>query len=177
MTYLIIDELRLQNKNIDELNTLAEGGNVAAQYELGIMFLHKNKEQRSFHKAIRWLEEAALNGDVGAKEALASMYHLGPELGPDMNGSFVDIDLNRAVKWYKEAAEAGSILPKARLAILAEQGVISDPDLVKRYKNDVALHITTHPKRKSILLGFLVTIGFIAFVVVMLVRMFMWILS
>ncbi len=171
MTYLIIDELRLQNKDIDELTLLAEDGSVDAQYELGIKYLHVNKEQLNFPKAIRWLEEATVNGDVGAKETLASIYHVGNELGADASGNIIDADLPKAVKLYIEAAEENSILSKARLVVLADEGVFADPELIEQYKNDIGQHLVTHPKRKEMLLGVLIAIGIVVLTVVVLVRM------
>jgi len=89
---------------------LAENGDVAAQYNVGVMYLNGQGTEYSDTEAIRWFEKAAQQGDVRAQYNAAAMY---------FNGKGIPIDYVHAYKWFSVLAAQGVQGSRATVARLA----------------------------------------------------------
>jgi hypothetical protein len=76
----------------------AEQGNVAAQYNLDLMYAKGQGVPQYDKTAVKWWTLAAKQGNADAQSALGFMYH---------KGEGVPQDNKTAVKWYKLAAKQG----------------------------------------------------------------------
>ena len=83
---------------VKEWKPLAEQGNVAAQYNLGIMYSNGQGVIQDYKEAVKWYKLAAEQGHTNAQYNLAVMYD---------DGQGVLQDDREAIKWYKLAAEQG----------------------------------------------------------------------
>jgi hypothetical protein len=83
---------------VDITKKLANEGNVAAQYSLGVMYEVGDGVPKKPTLAFMWFEEAAHQGYFKAQYKIAGMYR---------NGIGVTQDYDEAVKWYKKAADQG----------------------------------------------------------------------
>jgi len=66
-----------------EFRPLAEQGNVAAQYNLGVMYDNGRGVPQDYQEAVKWYRRAAEQGDVAAQSNLASMYYAGKGIPQD----------------------------------------------------------------------------------------------
>jgi TPR repeat protein len=80
------------------LRTLAEKGNVKAQYKLGIMYQLGYGVARDYQEAVQWYRYSADRGDAGAQLSLGIMYNM---------GYGVARDYKEAVRWYRLSADQG----------------------------------------------------------------------
>ena len=83
---------------LQEWTPLAEAGDVAAQYNLGLMYYYGQGVPQDYAEAVKWYRLAAEQGDEVAQ------YNLGVML---KNGRGVPQDYEEAIKWYRLAAEQG----------------------------------------------------------------------
>ena len=83
---------------IGSLRALAEQGNAAAQYTLGLHYSQGNGVARDMVEAVKWTRKAAEQGMAAAQYNLACCYAEGD--GPQK-------DMTEAVKWLRKAAEQG----------------------------------------------------------------------
>ena len=98
---------------------LAEQGDAAAQYNLGLMYDLGKGIPQDFKIAAKWYTLAAEQGVAEAQFNLGVMYK---------NGEGVPQDYRTAVKWYTLAAEQGDIDAQSSLGFMygTGQGVIQD---------------------------------------------------
>jgi len=82
---------------------LAESGNAAAQFNVGLLYERGEGRERDSEEAIRWYVQAAENGFAQAQFRLGEIYETGEQ---------VERDLIEARKWFFVASEAK--FPKAR---------------------------------------------------------------
>lgn len=101
------------------MSVAAEGGDVAAQYNLGIAYANGTGTERDYGQSIKWFRRAAEQGAAPAQFNLGVIYQRG--LG-------VPQDYAEAARWYLLAADGDE--PHAQLEIglkLAEgQGIPQD---------------------------------------------------
>lgn len=74
---------------------------------------------KDYQEALKWLREAAENGDADAMAYLGSMYQ---------NGLGVKQDNAKAIKWFKKAAKKGNVQSQFLLASFYEKGDITNKD-------------------------------------------------
>ena len=107
--------------------TLAENGNVDAQYTLGIRYLKGDGSRKNPQKAVKWIRKAAEQDHAGAQYQLGIMYR---------DGIGVPKSENEAVKWLRLASSWGinkaqrdldSLLRKQLLA--SEDEFTANPEL------------------------------------------------
>ena len=95
-----------------ELTAKAQNGDAEAQYQLGIYY----QRQQDSDSAIKWLQQAAESGHVGAENSL------GVILIQDRQ------DYPGALKWFQKAADRGYPGAEVNLAILYLNGMGVKPD-------------------------------------------------
>lgn len=105
---------------------LANEGDAASQYALGIMYRDGQGTRRSLSTAADWFLKAAQQGEVWAMTSLADALS---EIYRSPNGGRPE-DLALATDWYRQAAEAGNMYGQRRfgLALIAGEGIEIDRD-------------------------------------------------
>ena len=103
MKYILILATLLFFQNVvasefDQTMELAIGGNIAAQYNIGVMYASGIGVERDYEKALEWLGKAALQGDEEAQVNLGVMHAY---------GQGVAIDHKEAIYWFRMAAKNG----------------------------------------------------------------------
>ena len=112
--------------SIEELQRLAEQGDVEAQYYLGIMYSNGDGIQRDYKKGFFWCEKAALQGYPEAQFVVADMYEC---------GDGVERNIEKAIEWYKKAAENDNDDAKSELIRLYGRGKLNN------YNNQVSVAV------------------------------------
>ena len=104
---------------IKEWTPIAEQGDAAAQFNLGVIYDNGYGVEQSYKTAAKWYTLAAEQGDVSAQYNLGHMYS---------NGEGVVQNYKTAAKWYTLAAEQGDVSAQYNLGLLygKGQGVIQD---------------------------------------------------
>ena len=97
----------------------AQGGNAAAQYELGMRYLEGRGELRDFKLAASWFEKAANQGLAPAQYRIGAFYE---------KGMGVARDLARAKSYYERATKSGNPRAMHNLAVLTAEGVEGTAD-------------------------------------------------
>ena len=92
---------------------LAEQGNAAAQFNLGLMYEKGDGVEKDEQEAARWYYKAALQGHVGAQLNLGTLYD---------EGKGVAEDNRKAAQWYNQAATKGEIAASTNLQIMRQFG-------------------------------------------------------
>ena len=80
---------------LHEWQPLAELGNAAAQYNLGLLYANGQGVPQDYIHAWQWYEQAAAQGDASAQYNLGLLY---------ANGQGVPQDDAQAGQWYAKAA-------------------------------------------------------------------------
>jgi TPR repeat protein len=106
-----VDEHR---QSLPELTQLAERGNAAAQFDLGVMYAQGDGVAQDFGSAIDWYRRSASQGYAMAQTNLGMMYAKG--LG-------VPSDYTQAADWYRRAAIQGQALAQVDLGGMYERGL------------------------------------------------------
>ena len=102
---------------LSTLRTLADEGNAAVMYRLGLMYINASGVPRDDFEAVRWFRKGANAGNVSATVALAVM---------SLEGRGTDKDAQEAVRLFRTASDAGNAEAKWRLGrILAEGKAVS----------------------------------------------------
>lgn len=104
-----------------DLKVKAEGGDVAAQAELG----KKAFQEGNMAEGIEWATRAAVQGDIGSQYGMAVSY---------AKGYGVEVNPPEAVKWFRMAADQGSPDAQASLAKRYAAGDGVAPDKIEAYK-------------------------------------------
>jgi len=107
------------------LEPLAEAGDPAAQYLLGVMYLNLMVEPTEENTALRLIQAAAEAGHMPAQTELARMYRA---------GDGVEQDFTKMMGWYQRAAEQGDVGAQLFVADGFGYGYGVAPDLVEAYK-------------------------------------------
>lgn len=107
------------------LMPLAEAGDPAAQYLLGVMYLNLMVEPPQEHSALLLIRHAAEAGHMPAQTELARMYRA---------GDGVEQDFTKMMAWYERAAERGDVGAQLFVADGYGYGHGVKPDLVEAYK-------------------------------------------
>lgn len=105
---------------IRALHSLAEQGNIEAQFSLGLSYDQGRGVPKDKQEAIRWYRRAAIQGDTFAQNTLGDNY---------WEGTGVPKDDREAVRWWRLAADKGFVPAQHSLGkILAGggQGVPED---------------------------------------------------
>lgn len=95
------------------LRPLADQGNAAAQYDLGVSYNYGQGVKQDFAEAAKWYRKAADQGQVNAQGNLATLY---------ANGQGVPKDFAEAMKWYRTAAEQGDANAQFNLGTMYNKG-------------------------------------------------------
>ena len=108
-----------------ELRPLAQQGNLEAQAKLGQMYLQGRGVKQDYTTAMRWLTQAANEGDNPAAESdLGLIYY---------NGAGVKRDYAEAARWFQKAAEQGYADAQIGLGTLHSYGLGVPKDPIKAY--------------------------------------------
>jgi len=147
---------------ISETRTLAETGNVKAQYALAGLYHRGEYGTRDLAQAFEWYSKAAAKGHAGSQYNLGRMYargehkrqdyfrasewyRLAANLGRHADARFALGDLYfrgrgvaqnyaDALSWYKKAAEQGHAIAQYRLGVMYTEGWAGGFDAVRAYK-------------------------------------------
>jgi TPR repeat protein len=85
---------------------MAQNGNAAAQYELGMCYFAGNGVLQDYQKAAYWFRQAAQQGDMHAQYAIGACY---------LEGKGVEADINNAIYWYEQSAINGYVVAQCEL--------------------------------------------------------------
>jgi len=91
----------------------AVNGDVNAQFELGLMYIHGDAVLKDSTRGVEWLHRAAEQDHIGAQLRLADMYLRGVELQQDAAEAF---------RWYLRAARRGDAQAQYMLGNLYRAG-------------------------------------------------------
>ena len=104
---------------------LAEEGDIAAQYMVGLMHETGQSGQRDLVIAAKWYRKAADQGFARAQYYLGDLYYRGKG---DMQ------NYGEAMKWYRRAADQGTAMAQHMLGIMYVKGQGTEQDYVQAYK-------------------------------------------
>ena len=100
-------------KDVPTLTAMAEAGNAAAQYNLGVMYAKGQGVSQDYAAAAGWFRKAADQGYADAQNNLGVMYD---------NGTGVAQDYAAAVSWYRKAADQGYAFAQFELGKMYAKG-------------------------------------------------------
>ena len=103
-----------RKKAIEDLKQVAYAGDVAAQVQLGVIYLTGDGVPKDDVEAMKWLRKAADQDNATAERYLAEMY---------FKGRGVPADNMEAAKWLRMAADQGDAESAHNLAVLYSQGL------------------------------------------------------
>ncbi|MGX2956289.1 tetratricopeptide repeat protein [Ursidibacter arcticus] len=89
---------------------LAEQGNAATQYNLGVMYEKGWGVAQDYQQAVYWYQKAAQQGDVESQSSLGSIY-------------LRQNDKQQAVYWYQKAAQQGDVESQFNLGFMYKMGL------------------------------------------------------
>ena len=92
---------------------LAEQGNAAPQYNLGLMYEDGLGVKQDDSEAVKWFRKAAEQGNVKAQASLGKKYQ---------DGRGVKQDDVEAMKWFRKAAEQGNADAQFNLGVMYDNG-------------------------------------------------------
>lgn len=92
---------------------LAEQGNAAAQYNLGLLYQYGLGVERQLAVAVKWYGLAAQNGDADAQTVIGDLY---------ADGFWGAKDYGKAAQWYRLAAEQGHAEAQRKLGVFFARG-------------------------------------------------------
>ena len=107
---------------LTEWRPLAEQGDAAAQFNLGLLYQTGWGVPQDYAEAVKWYQLAAVQGYASAQFNLGTMYE---------HGKSVAQDYAEAAKWYRLAAEQGDGLGQFNLSNVLGNG--STPDYVEAH--------------------------------------------
>ena len=96
-----------------EWRPLAEQGDAAAQFQLGVLYEHGLGVIQDYKEAVKWWRKAAEQGYAYATLNLGFMYR---------QGKGVIQDYKETVKWYRKASEQGSWSAQYNLGLMYREG-------------------------------------------------------
>ena len=101
-------------KAVEIFKDLAAGGDLRAQFKLGLMYIKGQGVPQNYTEGAQWFRKVAEQGDAAAQFNLGTMYYLG-------NG--VPQDYSEAAKWYRKAVEQGNGKAQINLGAMYSQGI------------------------------------------------------
>jgi TPR repeat protein len=103
----------------DDLLAKANGGDAAAQYDIGQKYAKGDGVAKNMEEAVKWLTKSAEQGNADAQMSLGALY---------VSGRGVPKNSTEAAKWYRLAAEQGRPAAQVQMARmhLAGAGVVKD---------------------------------------------------
>lgn len=93
--------------------SLAEQGDVSAQFNLGVMYANGQGVPQGHKEAVAWYRKAAERGDADAQSNLGAMYG---------QGHGVPQDYKEAMVWYRKAADQGNATAQHNLGLMYANG-------------------------------------------------------
>ena len=96
-----------------EFKTLAEQGDVSAQFLIGAMYAEGEGVARDYGEALSWFLKAAEQGSAQGQFGLAALYD---------QGTGVQVDIAEALKWYRKSAMQGYDRAMLNLGALYKTG-------------------------------------------------------
>jgi TPR repeat protein len=108
------DQASAKQKVIADLKEMAAAGDVKSQVQIGLAYLTGDGVHKDDAEGVKWLREAADQGNPIAERYLAEMY---------FKGRGVPADNAEAAKWLRMAAEQGDAQSQHNLAVLYTQGL------------------------------------------------------
>src|SRR5260221_4518782 len=93
--------------DLENVKTLANAGNVDAEYLLGLLYYHGRGTAKDLVEGVKWIRKAAEEGNADAQTDLGGCYD---------SGEGVSKDSVEAVKWYRKAAEQGNARAQSNLS-------------------------------------------------------------
>ena len=112
-------------KAIQVWRPLAQAGDPAAQYRLGVMYAEGRGVAPNDAEAALWFERAAEQGESMAQYNLGASY---------AGGTGVRKDMAAAAKWFRRAADQGVALAQLNLGLLYANGAGVPQDNVEALK-------------------------------------------
>jgi len=106
---------------------LAEQGDAAARYGIGLVLLAGRAQPRDVPQALRWIRLAAEQGHALAENRLGFLYQHGIGVPRD-EADAADAADAEAARWYARAAAQGLAVAQSNLGYLYLRGVGVDPD-------------------------------------------------
>ena len=103
------NEFTIYESNLDEWETLAEEGNLIAQFNLANMYREGKGVTQDYKTAVKWFTLAADQGNAVAQYNLGIMHSFGLGVVPNYK---------TAVKWYRLSAEQGNQMAQYNLGRL-----------------------------------------------------------
>ncbi len=100
-------------KTVQELRVIAEKGDVAAQFQIGLIYYSGQGGSRNYLEALNWFKKAALQGHPLAQYNAGYMYE---------KGEGTPQDYIEAAKCYRLAAERGNQTAQYNLGYMYEKG-------------------------------------------------------
>lgn len=119
----------------EELVSLAEGGNVDAEFRLGVFYWDEDHGVlQDYAKCAKWMKRAAEHGHGQAASVLFTLYG---------EGKGVPLSIPTAIKWLKRSTELGYpdgqlILATLYLDETGSSGVPYDRDLAIKWMREAA---------------------------------------
>lgn len=107
-----------------KFKSLAESGNVAAAFCVGLCYYEGFGTNKNPKEAIRWFTFSAERGDADAMYFLAGMY---------FEGLGTNIDRINAAYWYKKSANLGNISAQYSIARCYQEGFGVKQDYLSAY--------------------------------------------
>ena len=104
------------------LKELAQGGNAAAQYEVGLRLADGRGVTRDLKGAADWFEKAANQDLAPAAYRLGSLYEKGLGVARDPVVS---------TRWYQKAADLGNVRAMHNLAVMSAEGAEGKSDYAR----------------------------------------------
>lgn len=96
-----------------EFNQLADNGNAAAQYNLGLMYDYGQGVPRNDNLALSWYRKAAIQGHAQAQFRVGAMYDTGQGAARNYKA---------ALSWYRKAAKQGNTDAQNNLGVMYSTG-------------------------------------------------------
>lgn len=136
-------------KAVQIWQSLAEGGDISAQYSLGWMYESGQGVQQDNKKAAEWYKKSALQGSEAAQYVLATMFEKGSGVKQNnkqalrffilaaqqgdatsqfqvayyyQSGRGVNKNITKSIFWYQKAAKQGHVNAKINLGSLFQLG-------------------------------------------------------
>lgn len=119
---IIIEKSWFKIISLDEMNLLAEKGNIRTQYKLGVWYW---TFEHNYNEAAKWIRKAAEQGDPDAQHIWGIFLYKG--YGVEQN--YVE-----AVNWYRKAAEQGNDIAQNKLGECYYYGNGVEKDVIEAVK-------------------------------------------
>ena len=139
-------------RTIEELENLANNGDVGAIYELGKIYFNGDGVEVNYQKAKQYFEVAAERGSNGSNYYLGKIYY---------NGNGVETNHLKAKEYFEKSSKTDNVFAKYYLGKLYYwgDGVEKDYNKANEYKNSI-LNKPIYSSQKSDLEQFYSVVDF-----------------